>query len=507
MNISKQKQLTVSAAISYLTIAAKILSGIIYMPILLHSLGQSEYGVYSLCLSFMSYLTIFNAGINAAYIRFYVQIKEKKLYSLEKINGIFVEILTALGIIGMILGFVVAFEAEWLFGSKIMPEEYEVLKRTLSIIAVTVLVSSVNGIFTSMILANEKYVAAKLIDFLHTCIVPVITVPFLLMGHGTVTIMKISLALTVVTLTVNAAYTLRKLGVKFDFGLVDGVLFRSILVFAAFITLQSVMDQLNWQVDTYVLTRFQGSAEVAVYSVGAMFNSYFIMIIAAVINLFIVEINRLVVNGKNAEISALFIKTSRLLTQVAFFIMSAFVIFGKAFIRRWSGPGYENSYYVALLIMLPMTVAFSQGLGQNIARAKNLHRTQIVINMAISVLNLIISIPLAQLYGAIGSAFGTFLCEIVICTIVQGIYYHRVVKLDMVTYYKEMGQLLPGWIIPALFGLVLNHFDLLKSNYISIAVYGSIYTVLYLCSVWGFALSPSEKRMLSNIVGKVQKEE
>ena len=99
MNIKKKTQMSLGVVLSYLTIAVKLLSGILYTPIVLHTLGQSQYGVYSLCTSFIGYMTILNAGVNAAYIRFYVQEKMIHEDNVEKLNGLFFKIFIILSII------------------------------------------------------------------------------------------------------------------------------------------------------------------------------------------------------------------------------------------------------------------------------------------------------------------------------------------------------------------------------------------------------------------------
>ena len=77
MNVNVKKQMVTGVFFSYLLIAVKLMTGIIYTPLILKTLGQSQYGIYSLTLSFAGYLTIFDAGTNAAYIRFFVQMKTK----------------------------------------------------------------------------------------------------------------------------------------------------------------------------------------------------------------------------------------------------------------------------------------------------------------------------------------------------------------------------------------------------------------------------------------------
>lgn len=504
MNSETKKQITAGVAFSYLSIAFKILSGIIYTPIILHSLGQSEYGIYSLCISFIGYLTILNGGMNAAYVRFYVQSKEKGERSAKSINGTFLKIFLVLGTVGMLVGFLISANARLLFGSKILPNEYDVFQNSLNVLSITVLISSLNSVFSSCIIAHEEFVVGKLIDLSHTILVPIVTVPFLLSGFGSVTVVTINLALTLLMLAANSLYSIIKLRMRFDIKQTDPRLFKAVAVFAGFIAIQSIMDQLNWQVDKFILARVQGANEVAVYSVGSTFNSYFITIAATVAGVFIAEINRLAARNNSKGLSDMFVRTSRIFAQIAVLIMSGFVFFGRPFIERWLGQEYSISYYVGVLIMLPVTVSLSQGLGQNIARAKNLHKIQILINISVTFLNFIVSIPLAKRFGAIGSAIGTFGCEVIICIFVQTIYFQKVVMLNMKEHYKEMLKLIPGWLIPFAYGILLMNLNLVHSSYVSIFIYGVIYVIIYLISVWSISLSESEKKYVIMIRDKIK---
>lgn len=505
MNSERKKQMTAGVVFSYLSIAFKIISTVVYTPIILHSLGKSEYGVYSLCLSFIGYLTILNGGMNAAYVRFYVQSREKKEYSSKSINGIFLKIFFVLGVAGMLAGLLISANAEALFGRKILPNEYDIFKKSLIVLSFTVLASSLNSVFSSCIIAHEKFVVGKLIDLLHTILVPLITVPFLLCGFGSVAVVTVNFVLTVLMLTANGLYAVIRLKMRFDLKHTDYVFLRSVAMFAGFIAVQAIMDQLNWQVDKFILARLKGAGEVAVYSVGSTFNGHFITIAGAVSGVFITEINRLAARDNNKALSDLFVRTSRIFAQIAVLVMSGFVFFGMPFIKRWSGTEYTRSYYVGVLIMLPVTVSLSQGLGQSIARAKNLHKIQILINVAVAFLNFLVSIPLAKRFGAIGSALGTFGCEVIICILVQTVYYHKIVKLNMKEHYKEMLKLIPGWLIPFTVGGTLLYLRLVQPTYSSILLYVVLYTLIYATSVWRISLSDKEKEYVKNIVAKFVK--
>ena len=128
---------------------------------------------------------------------------------------------------------------------------------------------------------------------------------------------------------------------------------------------------------------------------------------------------------------------------------------------------------------------------------------QIIINICVCFLNVIVSIPLAIRYGAVGSALGTFVCEIVICVVVQSIYYHKIVEINMLAYYREMFRLVPGWVIPFFIGGICNYLDLIHSNYVSLLIYGSIYMVIYAASIWMLTMTADEKSYIKRIASKV----
>ena len=185
--------------------------------------------------------------------------------------------------------------------------------------------------------------------------------------------------------------------------------------------------------------------------------------------------------------------------------MSAFCVFGKPFILRWAGSEYGKSYYVGLLIMLPVTASLTMGLGQDIVRAKNVHKGQIYINIVVCICNFLISIPLAMKLGAIGSALGTFLCEIVICIIVQSIYYKKIANLDIGSYYREMAKMMPGLILPTIYGIAILKLEIVKSSYLSIALYGMIYVAIYGISMWFFAMNDYEKGLVKRAFARVRR--
>ena len=505
MGNSKRKQMSLGVVLSYISIAVRLLSGILYTPIVLHSLGQSQYGVYSLCVSFMGYLTILNSGVNAAYIRLYVQEKTIREENVEKLNGLFCKVFIVLSAIGLIGGLLIARFSPVIFGSKITPDEYKLVRHSFVLLAFTISIEIFTCLFKSFITANEEFIFGKALDIIGAVLAPLLTVPFLLHGADCTAIIFVRLCVAVFLLLLNVFFCRNRLGIHFVFERTEKNLLRSISQFIGFIALQSVMDQLNWQVDKLILAQTHGTSEISVYSVGSSFNTYFILIGAAVSSVFIAEINRLVATGDNRQLNTLFRTTSKISTLIIGLVIIAFFVFGKSFILRWAGPDYDRSFTVGWMLMSPVTFSIIFGLGQDISRAKNKHQVQILINICICVVNMLMSIPLAIYYGAVGSAFGTFVAEIIVCIIVQPIYYKKVLGIEVSNVFLDVLRYLPGTILPIGFGVAINHFGLLKDSYGSIMLYGVVFVILYLISVMLFSINKNDRQAIINLVRNNQK--
>ena len=502
----RKKQMSLGVILSYISIGVKLLSGILYTPIVLHSLGQSQYGVYSLCISFIGYLTILNAGVNAAYVRFYVQEKTVNEKNIEKINGLFGKIFVVLAAAGLMGGLIIAYFSPVIFGSKITPEEYVLAKKCFTLLAFTIAIEIITCLFKSFIIANEEFIFGKSLDILGAILAPVITVPLLLHNADCVAIVGVRLCVAAGLLVLNILYCCKKLKIGFSLAKADSGLLKNVSQFIAFIALQSVMDQLNWQIDKFILARTHGTTEISIYSVGGTFNTYFIMIGGAVSGVFIAEINRLVAARNESKLNRLIRHTSKLFTWLTGYLVLAFFIFGKAFILKWAGAEYSDSYTVGWMLMSPVSAALIFGLGQDVARAKNKHQVQIIINVCVCIVSTCASIPLAIYFGAVGSAFGTFVAEIIVCIIVQPIYYKKVVGIEVGNVLIDVVRYLPGIVLPLCFGVMIIQCGLLKTSYLSIMKYGIVFTIIYAVSIFFFSMSKDDRESVTRILkkGKVE---
>ena len=502
MKIQRRQQMSLGVVLSYVSIAIKMLSGVLYTPIVLRSLGQGQYGVYSLCISFIGYLTILNAGVNAAYVRFYVQEKVKNEGNVDNLNGLFKEIFIILSIIGLVGGLVLSVIAPVIFGTKITPDEYLIVRRCFRLLAFTISVEIFTCLYKSFITANEQFVFGKLVDIIGAVLAPVITLPFLLNGFDCTSIIAVRLGVSILVLLLCAFFCKNQLNITFKYEKQDKKLIANIVQFVGFILIQSITDQLNWQIDKFILARTHGSSEIALYSIGGTLNHYYLLIGAAVSGVFIAKINRLVASDDKGSLNNMYRKTCKVFTYLIGYITLAYIIFGRAFILRWAGKSYEASYTIGWMLMTPVSWVLINGLAKDIARAQNQHQLLIVINLFVCILNTLISIPLAIKWAAVGSAFGTFISEIVICLIINPLYYEKRLGINMKAVVLDFVRYLPGLVLPAGFGFLLNHFGIVKPSYSSIAMFGIVFTFVYAISVWLISMNDEDRNLVKRMLSK-----
>lgn len=495
--IRKFNQLKAGVFLSYANMIIGIVVSIVYTPLMLRLLGQSEYGLYSLVASVVAYLGILNFGFGSTYVRYYSRYKtlDEKV-NIEKLNGMFLIIFSFLGFIAAISGTILAFNSELIFGSKLSLLELNKAKYLMLILVLNLAISFPNIVFTSFITANEKFIFQKMLLIIKTIVHPFVILPILIMGYGSVGMVIFTTLLNFIIEIINAHYCLNKLKMKFCFSKFDFILMKELTVFSSYIFINLVIDQVNWNVDKYILGRFRGTLSVAVYGIAAQLNSYYSSISTAVSTVFIPRVHRMAAMPDNDRmLTELFARIGRVQYIILLLILSGLIFFGRPFINMWAGRNYDNSYFVLLLLAIPLTIPLIQNIGIEIQRAKNLHKFRSWVYLFIAIVNITISIPLAKNYGEIGAAMGTSLSLILGNGFIMNWYYHKVVGLDIKFFWKEMFKFCPSLVLPIIIGIIINiYVDLY--HFVPFLFYSFTYTTVFCLSMWLWGMNTYEKDLV-----------
>lgn len=179
--INKIDQIKMGAVLSYVIIFLNIIVSLFYTPIIIRCLGQSEYGLYSLVSSVISYLTILDLGFGNAIILYTTKYRVNKQAEAEnKLHGMFLVIYIFIGIVAALLSLILYFNIDKLFSNTITYDELSIAKVLIIILTVNLALSFPLSIFSSIITAYEKFVFSKLVNITRIILTPIIMIPLLL---------------------------------------------------------------------------------------------------------------------------------------------------------------------------------------------------------------------------------------------------------------------------------------------------------------------------------------
>lgn len=509
----KVNQLKVGVILSYISTSLNMIVHLLYTPIMIRLLGQSEYGLYTLVGSIVSYLSLFSLGFTGAYLRFYSRYKSKNDIEGEfRLNGMFLSLFLGMGAAALICGGILAQYPRQIFGQNLTAEELKTAQSLMYILVLNIALTFPSSIMESIVGAHERFLFQQILTLMGIIFNPFICLPLLLMGFGSVAVVSVTTFITTFKLVCNTLFCIKKLRVKFFFDHFNFSLLKEISAFSFFLFLNMIIDQINWSVDKLILGHTSGTDAVAVYGVASQINSIFMTFSTTISSVFSPRINKIAAEGKNTKkhFTSLFIKVGRLQFIVLGLISSGFVFFGKYFITQiYVGEEYAESYIVVLFLILPAMVPLCQNLGLEIQRSVNKHQFRSIIYFFMAFVNVLISIPLARKFGATGAAMGTAISLLLANGLVMNVFYFKVIGIDIIAFWKSILQLFVGMIPAMIVGTAVLKLVAFQ-GIIRYLLWIVIYIAVYFVSIWLLGMNSEEKMLIlkpvQRIFGLAQKE-
>lgn len=497
-------QRKVGAILSYLVIGINMIIGIAYTPFLIRMLGQSEYGLYSIVYSVISYLTVMDMGFGNAIIIYtsrYINQNDKEKQ--DKLHGMFFAIYCIIGVLAAILGIILYFNVNVLFGKSMTAIEMSKAKTMMLILTFNLAITFPLSIFGNIIVAHEKFIINKIIKIIQILLQPLLMIPLLFMGYKAIAMVVVITIANIVCLTLNTIVCIKKLDVKLKFKGFELKLLKEIFAYSFFIFLNQIIDKVNWSLDQFILGSIAGTVATAIYSVAGQLNTMYMNFSTAISNVMLPKITKMEDNNaSDKEFTDVFIQTGRIQYILMALIITGFVLFGQNFINWWAGPGYESAYIIACILMIPITIPLIQNIGLSILQAKNLYKYRTMIFFGIAILNVIISIPLTRIYSGIGAAIGTAISLILGQGIILNIYYHKKVGINMIEFWKNILKMSVPIMFTIIFGIILNK-TIISNSILVLGIKIILYSIVYFILMWMFGMNNYEKGLLEKPMKKI----
>lgn len=480
--------------ISYINILLQTLINFIYVPILLYYIGKSEYGLYQLIGSFIAYFSIMDFGLTAAVVRFYTKYKTlNDKISMENVLAISTRCYIVITLILFIIGYICYLFLDDIFYNSMTSSEISSAKNIFILLLLNIIVTISTMIFRAIINAHEKFLFLKGIETIQLVLQPILVIvilqeyPYAFFVALVQTVLNIFLSIT------RCIYCFKKLKIRIKYHYWDKKLFKEFKKLALSVFAVTLIDQVFFKTNQIILGIISGTSAVAVYAIASLIYMNYMALSQAISSVYLPHVTEMIAKREPMKIiSDLFINIGRWQYFLLAAVSSGFFIFGKVFINFWAGKGFEEAYWITLLIIIPFTIDLIQNIGLSILQAQNKYDFRAKVYFGMGIFNLCLAIPLAKIYGGIGCAFATGLSMFIGNGLIMNWYYLKITKLEIGRFWKNIGKITVGVIVVTIIGYIFN-LIIEDKNVIIFVIKLLLYTLLYIAIMYKFFMSIEEK--------------
>lgn len=411
--------------------------GFTLAPIVVHSLGNTGYGLWTLVLSLTGYFGLLDLGIRSSVGRFvarYIALNDH-----ERVNRTVNTAMIMLTCGGALALTVTILVIQFFYGSfKIEPQFASAGRTALLLTGLNTSLILPLSVFSSILIALERFDVLAGVTIAGEVLRAFLVVTFLKLGFGIVSLALISLGITVFeysAIGICATQFYRPL--KLGFHLADRGTLKELFSFGIFRFIWVVANQLIFYSDTVVIGLFLSTGAITYYAIAGSLINYGRNVVSLVTDTLYPTATRMDAKQDVAGLQNLLILGTKIALLVAIPLCLGFVFLGKQFIILWMGPAYASSAVFLAVLTIPQLGSMSQYASALILAGMAKHRVLAYFALAEGVANLILSIILVRKIGLIGVAWGTVIPDLLCTTVLVPLYTLHMLKLDLWDYIRK----------------------------------------------------------------------
>ncbi|WP_298366195.1 oligosaccharide flippase family protein [uncultured Lutibacter sp.] len=493
-------QLKKGAILSYITIFLTNIVGLVLTPFIIKSLGDAEYGLYTLIGAFVGYISVLDFGLNNTIVRFVAKYRaEKDKKGEENFLAITMLIYAAISIVIAIIGIVLYFNLDTVFSTSLTTGELAKAKVMFMILIFNLAITLPGGAFTAICSGYEHFVFPRTINIVRYIVRSFMVVGLLLAGGDAIGLVLLDTIMNLLVIAFNGYYVLKKLNVTFKLYEFKTPLVKEIFSYSVWVFVFALVGQFQWKAGQIILGTLTNTTIVAIYTVGIMLGTYYGAFSTAISGVFLPRATKMTVEkATGIELTLVMVKIGRISLMVLLMILGGFILFGKQFILLWVGVNYIEAWFVALTIMIAYTIPLLQAFANLILEAKSLFRFKAIIYIVFISLGTLFGAFLISSKGIKGMVVGTA-TGWMISIVIMNFYYWKILKLEMLVFFKNVAaRILPSFLVVLILGYFINMLP--GSNWLNLGVKIIFFMIAYGLVIYFFGVNNSEKEMIRNII-------
>jgi len=432
----KNKQITIGALISYAAIVFNIISGLLYTPWMIRTIGDDQYALYTLALSVVN-LFMVDFGIGASVSKFLSNYfargqEEEANRFLGIVYRIFILISAAIAVcLGVYYCLIDRIYLE------LTADELRVLKHLFIIAATHSVCTFPLTTFNGILMANERFIAVKACNLGQKVLSVIMIVAALLLGGNVYVLVLVHAVSNVVFLVVKYILIRRTTKNKADMTCKDRGIAKQLFSFSIWLTVMNLAQRCIFNIMPSVIAALIGSTEVTLFSIAATLEGYVYGLADAVNGMFMPRISRIIVKDQGvSELEGLMTRVGRFHVYTIGLLFTGFLCAGREFVNLWMGAGYQPVFLCAVLLIVPSMIDVPQQVAKTALLTLDVVKQQALIYCGMAVINLGLSFLLLPIMGAAGAALSICLAYLFRTTALN-VLYQKHLKIHVGQYFRH----------------------------------------------------------------------
>lgn len=471
-------------------------------PFVVHTLGDVQYGVWSLMMSLTGYLGLVEMGTRAGigrYINYYLGKKDIKSVNATVSTGM--AIIAVIGVVLLLAGMTLAMALPSIFPK--IPDDLIPAARTITVmVAGNLWLGFLSAPFRHILTAHERFDLTNAVDLLITLLRTAATIAALTSGYGLLMLASIQLAGSVlgqVCMQILARRVLPVLSIRP--WRVSRHRARELVRFSMWAFIGATGYSLLYSADAVVIGILLGPEWVTYYAVGGMLVIRVRDILQRTASVFSPRIMQDCAREDWQAIRMQFRLGNNLAMFIGILALVGMVAFAREFIVLWMGLRFEISYSILAILASSSLVEVAFSMAGPIYSGLNRVRLAALLVMAQGLANLGLTLIFVVGFkqGIYGVAWGTFYPRIVFPALV-GLTAMRWIGISARQFFSAVGV---RWLLLAgTFYLVCVAINLvpMASNWLAFLGKVAMASAIYLPLGWLILLDPQVKQRIRTAI-------
>jgi len=453
--MSLARKLIRNIASNWVGYAVQVGVGFVLTPFIVGSLGETQYGVWTLVVGLTGYYGLLDLGVASGMTQYLTRyLAAKDIDNLNRSASTGFVALTCIGLLVFVGSLIVAFTASSLF--RIQAVSADEVTWVLAITGTSVAIQFAFFTYSAVFTAVQRFDLSNLIGISTRLLSAVATVVCLNMGYGLIGLSLVIAGTNLIDYLLRWRVARRLLpAMKISARLANRQSLQEVISFGVWNFVGAGGARLISYTDALVIAAFMPVAAVAPFAIAANLRSYFEEIFVRVGFVFFPAVTELDARGDEAGLRQLYLVSSRFMLLGSSLLGSLGILGAHDFFRLWLGRSfaepadYPSVATIFYLLLGASMIAVAQRIGYQVLLGTRRVRLLALLLVAEGVSNLLISLLLVGSHGLIGVAAGTLIPAVLFQGVVQPVFVCKLLRISLRSYCREV-LLRPALVLGAL---------------------------------------------------------